>query len=72
LRAAVAELRDEDFAQPSGCAGSAAGRAAERIAGAAFPASWSDRAALLVGTGRQAPTGAERADLAPEFPVVVG
>jgi uncharacterized protein (TIGR03083 family) len=44
----------------------------ERIAGAAFPASWSDSAALLIGTGRQAPTGAERADLAPQFPVVVG
>ncbi|WP_084964902.1 maleylpyruvate isomerase N-terminal domain-containing protein [Thermoactinospora rubra] len=35
----------------------------ERIAGAAFPASLSDRDALLVGTGRRAPTDAEKADL---------
>ncbi|MBI0294107.1 maleylpyruvate isomerase N-terminal domain-containing protein [Streptomyces sp. PRKS01-29] len=47
----------------------------ERIAGAAFPAAWSDRDALLVGTGRRAPTDAERADLGPlaaKLPLVLG
>ena len=33
----------------------------EKIAGAAFPASFSDTDALLVGTGRRAPTAEERA-----------
>ncbi|WP_075001895.1 maleylpyruvate isomerase N-terminal domain-containing protein [Streptomyces qinglanensis] len=37
--------------------------ALEEIAGAAFPASLGDRDALLVGTGRRAPTAAERAAL---------
>ncbi|MDK9499356.1 maleylpyruvate isomerase N-terminal domain-containing protein [Streptomyces katrae] len=36
----------------------------ERIAGAAFPARFSDEDALLVGTGRRAPTAAEQAALA--------
>ncbi|MFD7134538.1 maleylpyruvate isomerase N-terminal domain-containing protein [Streptomyces sp. NPDC059894] len=35
----------------------------ESIAGSAFPASFSDTDALLVGTGRRAPTDAERAAL---------
>ncbi|MFF4100367.1 maleylpyruvate isomerase N-terminal domain-containing protein [Streptomyces sp. NPDC001903] len=35
----------------------------EQIAGAAFPATFTDRDALLVGTGRRAPTAAERAEL---------
>jgi hypothetical protein len=35
----------------------------EQIAGAPFPTSRSDKDALLVGTGRRAPTAAERADL---------
>ncbi|GHC97550.1 maleylpyruvate isomerase [Streptomyces violarus] len=35
----------------------------ERIAGSAFPASFHDLDALLVGTGRRAPTEAERAEL---------
>jgi Mycothiol maleylpyruvate isomerase N-terminal domain len=35
----------------------------EEIAGAAFPASMSDRDALLVGTGRRAPSDAEQAEL---------
>ncbi|MEU9714175.1 maleylpyruvate isomerase N-terminal domain-containing protein [Streptomyces sp. NPDC047976] len=35
----------------------------ERIAGAAFPARFSDEDALLVGTGRRAPTAAEAAAL---------
>ncbi|WP_413797889.1 maleylpyruvate isomerase N-terminal domain-containing protein [Streptomyces iranensis] len=47
----------------------------ERIAGAAFPASWSDKDTLLVGTGRRAPTAEERADLgglAAKLPLVLG
>lgn len=47
----------------------------EEIAGAAFPASFSDRDVLLIGTGRRAPTGAERAELgstAARLPFVVG
>jgi hypothetical protein len=47
----------------------------EAIAGAAFPASLSDEDALLVGTGRRAPTGAERAalgGLAARLPLVIG
>ncbi|MFI6106918.1 maleylpyruvate isomerase N-terminal domain-containing protein [Streptomyces sp. NPDC051310] len=42
----------------------AAARASlERIAGTPFPASFPDKDALLVGTGRRAPTDAERAAL---------
>ncbi|MES9539306.1 maleylpyruvate isomerase N-terminal domain-containing protein [Actinomadura sp. NPDC000600] len=47
----------------------------EKIAGSEFPASFSDRDALLVGTGRRAPTGAEKAelgDLAARVPFVLG
>ncbi|PZT70686.1 maleylpyruvate isomerase [Streptomyces sp. SW4] len=47
----------------------------ERIARAAFPASFSDTDALLVGTGRRVPTAAERAELgalAARLPFVVG
>ncbi|MET7486691.1 maleylpyruvate isomerase N-terminal domain-containing protein [Streptomyces sp. NPDC005538] len=47
----------------------------ERIAGAAFPASFSDRDALLVGTGRRAPTDAETAHLGAlgvKLPLVLG
>ncbi|MFE2755447.1 maleylpyruvate isomerase N-terminal domain-containing protein [Actinosynnema sp. NPDC059335] len=47
----------------------------ERIAGAPFPASFADRDALLVGTGRRAPTDAERerlGDLADRLPFVLG
>jgi hypothetical protein len=47
----------------------------EQIAGAAFPASWSDTAALLVGTGRRAATDAERSELgelAGRLPFVLG
>jgi len=44
----------------------------ERIAGA-FPASWPDEDVLLVGTGRRAPTEAERAELGDlEIPFVLG
>jgi hypothetical protein len=47
----------------------------EKIAGAAFPASFSDRDALQVGTGRRAPTDAETAalgELATRLPFVLG
>ncbi|NUW46603.1 maleylpyruvate isomerase N-terminal domain-containing protein [Nonomuraea rhodomycinica] len=47
----------------------------EEIAGTAFPASFSDTDALLVGTGRRAATGAERAELgelAARVPFVLG
>ncbi|MEV8442647.1 maleylpyruvate isomerase N-terminal domain-containing protein [Actinosynnema sp. NPDC051121] len=47
----------------------------ERIAGAAFPGSFSDVDALLVGTGRRAPTDVEKAALggsAVELPLVLG
>lgn len=47
----------------------------EQIAGATFPASFSDADSLLVGTGRRAPTDAERAELgelAAKLPFVLG
>ncbi len=47
----------------------------EKIAGAAFPESFSDEDVLLVGTGRRAPTEAEKAalgDLAVRLPFVLG
>ncbi|WP_077799810.1 maleylpyruvate isomerase N-terminal domain-containing protein [Streptomyces sp. JHA26] len=47
----------------------------EKIAGTAFPASFTDTDALLVGTGRRAPTGAEEASLgglAARLPFVLG
>lgn len=47
----------------------------EEIAGAVFPASWSDHDTLRVGTGRRAPTDAERAELGPltgKLPIVLG
>ncbi|MFI7312678.1 maleylpyruvate isomerase N-terminal domain-containing protein [Streptomyces hygroscopicus] len=47
----------------------------EEIAGAAFPASFSDKDALVVGTGRRAPTDAERAELggpAGKLPLFLG
>ncbi|MEV0082251.1 maleylpyruvate isomerase N-terminal domain-containing protein [Saccharopolyspora sp. NPDC050642] len=47
----------------------------EEIAGTAFPASFSDEDALLIGTGRRVPTDAERAelgDLAAKLPLVLG
>jgi hypothetical protein len=47
----------------------------ETIAGCAFPASFADRDALLVGTGRRAPTDAEDAELgelAAKLPLVLG
>ncbi|MEV4438865.1 maleylpyruvate isomerase N-terminal domain-containing protein [Streptomyces sp. NPDC049577] len=54
----------------------AAARAAlEKIAGAAFPAAFSDEDALLTGTGRRAPTDQEKAalgDFAANLPLVLG
>ncbi|MET7568281.1 maleylpyruvate isomerase N-terminal domain-containing protein [Streptomyces sp. NPDC005492] len=47
----------------------------EKIAGAAFPAPFSDRDALLVGTGRRAPTDAEKTQLgalSAKLPLVLG
>jgi hypothetical protein len=54
----------------------AAARASlEKIAGTAFPASFSDEDALLAGTGRRTPTDAQKAalgDLAARLPLVLG
>lgn len=50
-------------------------RTFERIAGARFPDGWSDAAVLAVGTGRRAPTAAQRAelgDLGRALPFVLG
>ncbi|MGW0687595.1 maleylpyruvate isomerase N-terminal domain-containing protein [Streptomyces sp. NPDC002754] len=47
----------------------------ERIAGAAFPASWADADVLLVATGRRPATAGERAELgllAGKLPFVIG
>ncbi|MGD1223168.1 maleylpyruvate isomerase N-terminal domain-containing protein [Streptomyces krungchingensis] len=47
----------------------------EKIAGVPFPVSFGDKDALLVGTGRRAPTDAEKAalgDLATRLPFVLG
>ncbi|NKY28668.1 maleylpyruvate isomerase N-terminal domain-containing protein [Nocardia gamkensis] len=47
----------------------------EKIAGAAFPLSFSDTDALLIGTGRRAPTETEKAELdglAARLPFVLG
>ncbi|MET9344571.1 maleylpyruvate isomerase N-terminal domain-containing protein [Nonomuraea sp. NPDC003804] len=54
----------------------AAARASlEKIAGTPFPASFSDKEALLIGAGRRAPTAAEKAalgDLAAKLPLILG
>ncbi|MEJ8639470.1 MULTISPECIES: maleylpyruvate isomerase N-terminal domain-containing protein [Streptomyces] len=47
----------------------------EKIAGTPFPVSFSDKDALLVGTGRRAPTDAEKAELGgftAKLPLVLG
>jgi len=47
----------------------------ERIAGSAFPESFSDQDALLIGTGRRVPTDAQQTelgDLAAKLPLVLG
>ncbi|WP_225094772.1 maleylpyruvate isomerase N-terminal domain-containing protein [Streptomyces sp. CoH27] len=54
----------------------AAARASlEKIAGSGFPASLSDKEALLIGTGRRTPTDAERetlGDFAEQLPFILG
>ncbi|SNX65261.1 mycothiol maleylpyruvate isomerase-like protein [Streptomyces sp. TLI_55] len=69
----IAHLPDA-AAPPS--AGLARSRALlEQIAGAAFPASFTDTDALLVGTGRRPPTDAERAELGEldkKLPLILG
>jgi mycothiol maleylpyruvate isomerase-like protein len=47
----------------------------EKIAGTKLPSSWSDKDALLIGTGRRAPADAEKAQLgenAAKLPVFLG
>jgi hypothetical protein len=47
----------------------------EKIAGATFPPSFSDKDALLIGTGRRAPSEAEEAELgelAAKLPLILG
>ncbi|MCX4817450.1 maleylpyruvate isomerase N-terminal domain-containing protein [Streptomyces sp. NBC_01239] len=64
-----------DAAGPTAEALAGARELLERIAGAAFPSSFSDTAALLVGTGRRAPTDEEKAQLgslAAKLPFVLG
>ncbi|MFF3859617.1 maleylpyruvate isomerase N-terminal domain-containing protein [Streptomyces sp. NPDC002209] len=72
----IAHLPDAAEPPPEGPARARA--MLEEIAGAAFPASFSDKDALLIGTGRRAPTEAERAalagpaELAAKLPLVLG
>jgi hypothetical protein len=64
-----------DAAEPSAEALSRSREMLEEIAGAAFPASFSDKDALSVGTGRRALTNAEKAELgelAAKLPFVLG
>ncbi|MGQ4432803.1 MULTISPECIES: maleylpyruvate isomerase N-terminal domain-containing protein [unclassified Streptomyces] len=64
-----------DAAGPSAEVLAGARELLERIAGAAFPSSFSDTAALLVGTGRRAPADEEKAQLgslAAKLPLVLG
>ncbi|MFI7299511.1 maleylpyruvate isomerase N-terminal domain-containing protein [Streptomyces sp. NPDC050121] len=72
----IAHLPDAVEPPPEGLARSR--ELLEKIAGAAFPPSFSDTDALLIGTGRRAPSEAERAELgelgqpAPKLPLVLG
>ncbi|TNY38156.1 maleylpyruvate isomerase N-terminal domain-containing protein [Thermomonospora catenispora] len=69
----IAHLPDVAGPPPEGLARSRA--MLEEIAGTPFPASFTDEDALLVGTGRRAPTDAERAalgELATRIPFVLG
>lgn len=69
----IAHLPDAADPPPEGLARSRA--LLESITGAAFPASLSDRDALLIGTGRRAPTAAETAELgslAARLPLFLG
>jgi hypothetical protein len=69
----VADL--PDAAGPSAEVLAGARELLERIAGAAFPSSFSDTAALLIGTGRRTPTDEEKAQLGTldaKLPLVLG
>ncbi len=69
----IAHLPDAAEPPPEGPARSRA--MLEEIAGAPFPASFTDKDALLIGTGRRAPTEAERAELgeaAAKLPLFLG
>jgi hypothetical protein len=62
-------------AEPPGETLAAARASLEDIAGSPFPASFSDKDALLIGTGRRTPTDAEKAalgDLAAKLPLILG
>ncbi|MEV4252153.1 maleylpyruvate isomerase N-terminal domain-containing protein [Spirillospora sp. NPDC049652] len=64
-----------DAAEPPSEPMAAARALLERVAGAPFPASLSDKDALLVGTGRRTPTDAERTALAgfpARLPLILG
>ncbi|MFD7079143.1 maleylpyruvate isomerase N-terminal domain-containing protein [Streptomyces sp. NPDC059918] len=69
----IAHLPEAPPPPPEGLARSRA--LLEQIAGFAFPASFTDRDALLVGTGRRAPTPGEQAELGvrgARLPLVLG
>jgi uncharacterized protein (TIGR03083 family) len=64
-----------DAAQPPAEALARSRKLLEEIAGAAFPASFSDTEALLIGTGRRTPADAENValgELAAKLPLVLG
>ncbi|MFH8569296.1 maleylpyruvate isomerase N-terminal domain-containing protein [Streptomyces sp. NPDC017993] len=64
-----------DAAEPPAETLAAARAALEKIAGASFPISFSDKDALLIGTGRRTPTDAETAalgELATNLPLILG
>lgn len=50
----------------------AARESLEEIAGTSFPSSFSDKDALLVGTGRRTPTDRERGEVPERFPLILG
>ncbi|MYV98098.1 maleylpyruvate isomerase N-terminal domain-containing protein [Streptomyces sp. SID3343] len=69
----IAHLPDAADPPAAGLAGTR--EMLETIAGTAFPASFSDKDALLIATGRRAPTDAERAELggsAARLPLFLG
>ncbi|MEU9475964.1 maleylpyruvate isomerase N-terminal domain-containing protein [Streptomyces sp. NPDC048191] len=71
----IARLPSAPAAGPPAEALAAARASLEKIAGAPFPAAFSDQDALLVGTGRRTPTGTEKAamgELATRLPFVLG
>ncbi|MEU2923860.1 maleylpyruvate isomerase N-terminal domain-containing protein [Streptomyces sp. NPDC007251] len=71
----IAQLPPGSAAGPPAETLAAARAALEKIAGTAFPDSFSDTDALLVGTGRRAPSDAEQTalgDVAGRLPFVLG